>query len=358
MNTVRMKKQIRRKWRRMKRFFRKKVFNLLLAIYEGDIRFSLLSLVVSVFFLFLFVGLFLPKKYHQEPVSPAAVFGSELTHAVSDASVWKGSAEGNGSILLPPADVTMFLLPNLLDGNACEEVFPERLCGFYLSGKELKYLPEYNVSLTDKKNGGKTAYLGGLSYTYNPYRFTYNRTTEVRLYHADGSLSPIDDRSLYYVIAGENILPLFDAISRKSFRLISIRPKDADGNPISFDRTILYDRAQKALSIGDIYGGYLLSGSSAFYNQPADSVVRCSSLNTVALFSGCNGIGLFLIGCFVYLFAMAYLLRPYLRRLIIKYRVYRIHRRKREKFTLKRRIVWFQKNPAYFLKKILTNRTA
>lgn len=309
---------------------KQKIYNFLVAIHEGEIRFSLFYVVCTLFLLFLCVGFFFRTETTREDSTVPTVFGSELTHALHH-----GAQKNHRTEL--DADVTLFLLPDTEDSEAFTDFLDSPLYGFYLTGKEISYLPELSASFADAFPGG-TPYVGGLSYTYNPKRLPYNRSTDITLFSKDGTHSLLVDDSLYYVISTESAFGMFHYISHRTFGLLRICPKDATGTVLTDVSGQLLLGAEGSYSFSSIYGDYLLSDSSSSVRQAASEIMYCSSLNTVALYSQLNAAGYFLVGCVILLVTLAAAIRPALHRTLIWFRIFLFHRKKRGRISLRSRI--------------------
>lgn len=313
----------------LRRKLKQVVYRFLVAVYEGEIRFSLFHIVCTVFTLFLCIGFFFDTDKTKEKPTTASVFGSELTHALHYAADVERHAELD-------ADITLFLLPDTANDAALSSFLSAPLYGFYLTGKEVSYLPELYTSLSDSFIAGKP-YIGGLSFSYNPKRLLYNRATDILQLSKDGSYSTLSDDSLYYVIGDDSVFLMFHYLSERTFHLLNVQPKDASGRVISDYSGQLITGSAGSRTLGEIYGNYL-STTSATYSHSSCEIVRCTSLNTVALFSQLNGAGFFLVGCTALSFTLILFVRPSLRRIRIWFRLFLFRRKKKSKFSLRGRI--------------------
>ena len=361
MTSSRIKKKIRRFCRKAKRAIKLKIYHFLVALYTRDYHISAFFTVCTALVLALFISLFLPKTVVTEDVTTSSVLGSELTHALRSTASRTGRSELN-------ADVTLFLLPQIDDSTDLTELLSAPLYGFYLTGKELRRLPEYYASLSDSFPVG-IPYTGGLSFTYNPRRIMYNRATEITLLTETGASEAIESDRLYYVIGNDLAFSMFYYLSERTFHMMNIRPKDSLGRPIADYSNQLLKGKNGSCTLFDIYRSYLLeqdalvSSSAAAAadlsgTASASRINRCTSINATALFGSLNIAGVFVLACFALLLVLAYLLRPYLYHMYIRFRVFRVHRRKRGKATLQLRMSMIRKKQTNFFKKLLTNRAA
>ncbi len=316
--------------KKFRRKIKQCIYRFLVAIHEGEIRISFFFVVCTLFVLFLCVGFFFRSDIKKETPTTASVFGSELTHAL------RHGAEQNRRTDLE-ADLTLFLLPDIEDADALSSFLDSPLYGFYLTGKEVSFLPEFAASLSDSFVAG-TPYVGGLSFSYNPKRFLYNRATDITLFTEEGTYLPVADDALYYVIGTESVFRMFEYLSERTFHLINIRPKDATGFAVSQYSDLVLRGADGPYTISDIYGNYLSASSSGHEKENAGEVYLCTSINTAMLFSQLNIAGYFLIGCTFLFLVLAASVRAPLRRTFIWFRIFLFHQKKRGKASLRRRI--------------------
>ncbi len=123
---------------------------------------------------------------------------------------------------------------------------PDGISGYplvsaYLTGKELKDLAEVDATVSDIMSVARL-YMSGLSFDYNMHRMFLNRATDVQLMTADGKLQELNDDELYRITADLYSCQMLSIVKDKSFGLLSLVPKDAEGNPITnFEDHIIYD---------------------------------------------------------------------------------------------------------------------
>ncbi len=113
------------------------------------------------------------------------------------------------------------------------------LVSLYLTGAELKTMTEVDISVSDIMQPARL-YISGLTYTYNPNRLFLNRVTDVKLV-TENDTEEIDDKALYRVVGGLYSCQMLGTVESKSFGLLSVVPKDKNGEPITdFEQHIIY----------------------------------------------------------------------------------------------------------------------
>ncbi|EYE89468.1 metallophosphoesterase [Fervidicella metallireducens AeB] len=116
------------------------------------------------------------------------------------------------------------------------------LVSVYLTGKELKTACEVDASITPLMPSAQL-YMSGLSYTFNPKRFIFNKVTDAVIKKKDGSVEQIDDEKLYRVVANLYSGQMLSVVGEKSKGILSIIPKTKEGKAvIDFEKQIIYDK--------------------------------------------------------------------------------------------------------------------
>ena len=127
------------------------------------------------------------------------------------------------------------------------------LVSVYLTGKELKIAAEIDASISDFMKTARL-YMSGLNMTYNPHRLILNKVTDVYMTRGDnGHMLPggaaggierieLEDDKLYRVVADLYSGQMLSEVTDKSYGLLSLVPKYADGTPVTdFEDCIVYD---------------------------------------------------------------------------------------------------------------------
>ena len=105
------------------------------------------------------------------------------------------------------------------------------LINAYLTGKELKLVAEVDASISDFMTTARL-YCSGLNFTYNPHRMILNKVTDCYLTRAVGERTEIEDDKLYHVVTDLYTGQMLGSVMKMSYGLLSLEPKDKDGNPI------------------------------------------------------------------------------------------------------------------------------
>lgn len=118
------------------------------------------------------------------------------------------------------------------------------LIDVYLNGKEIKTVAEVDASVQPMM-GAAQLYVSGLKYSFNPNRIIFNKVTDVKLDREDGDLELEDDK-LYRVVANLYTGQMLDEVKSRSKNLLSIVPKDENGNEIEdFEDRIIYNDGEE-----------------------------------------------------------------------------------------------------------------
>ena len=105
------------------------------------------------------------------------------------------------------------------------------LISAYLTVKELKLVAEIDASISDFMTIARL-YCSGLNFTFNPHRMILNKVTDCYLTGQDGKREEIQDDKLYHVVTDLYTGQMLGSVMDISYGLLSIIPKDKEGNPI------------------------------------------------------------------------------------------------------------------------------
>lgn len=178
------------------------------------------------------------------------------------------------------------------------------LVSVYLTGKELKTAVEIDASVQPLMNAAQL-YCSGVEYSFNTNRMLFNKVDYVMLLRADGTLEEIEDDKLYNVVTGMYCGEMLGGVKETSFGLLSIEPKDKDGNVIDMEKLADYvvkDKNGNPVKEWYAISSYLKEMGGEMDTQYADVDGRkivYSSFNPADLLRNANKFTYALIGIFV-----------------------------------------------------------
>lgn len=200
------------------------------------------------------------------------------------------------------------------------------LVSVYLSGKELKLAAEIDISISPVMTPARL-YLSGLNYTYNPNRMILNKAYDIRLSDEDGNLTEPEDEKLYRVVADLYSAQMLGTVNSMSYGLLSIVPKDKDGNEITdYEEHIIYRQDGSELKEWYALAGYLdhlnPEEIAARYSRPEGRKVLEDSKNIGDLLKQPNKFFWMIIGVIAVVILVA--------ALVVRFIVRRVKRRKKK----------------------------
>ena len=137
-------------------------------------------------------------------------------------------------------------------------------------------------------------YFSGIEYSYNQYRMIFNKVDYAMLRNDDGSLSPIDNDKLYFVVAGMYMGQMLGSAEETSMGILTITPRDEAGNPIAVDDLVNYvvknedgNPLKEWYAIAD-YLDSMDGEIEARYAEPDGRKVVYSSLNPIKMLRNAN----------------------------------------------------------------------
>lgn len=236
-----------------------------------------------------------------------------------------------------------------LDGKAG---YP--LASVYVTGKELKAICEVDASVTPLMAPAQL-HVSGMSFDWNDHRMIFNKVSDVYLLDENGSRVEVQDDQMYRVVAGLYCAQMLSAVRDQSFGILSIVPKDINGNEITdFDECIVYDKngnevkewVALASYIGTLPNGEIPQRYDI--DHAVERKVESHSWSPVALLKGANGITIGVL-CFglaliliVVLAIRAIIVRQRFKRRYGKSQAYRGHRNTRHKRVSRRKYGTFE----------------
>lgn len=195
------------------------------------------------------------------------------------------------------------------------------LISVYITGKELKDAFEVDASVTPIMPAAQL-WGSGMTWSYNPNRMIFNKVTDCRQVLDDGHTIPIDDNALYRVVTGLYSGQMLGAVNGKSFGILTITPKDKDGNVVTdFEKQIIHTANGSEVKEWYALASYLQSMHTVDrrYQAPEGRKVINASWDPVELLKHPNWITLLVIAIVLLLVAL------------VVYIIYRIATRKRHK---------------------------
>lgn len=236
-----------------------------------------------------------------------------------------------------------------LDGKAG---YP--LASVYVTGKELKAICEVDASVTPLMDPAQL-HVSGMSFDWNNHRMIFNKVSDVYLLDENGSRIEVQDDQIYRVVAGLYCAQMLSAVRDQSFGILSIIPKDINGNEITdFDDCIVYDKHGNEVKEWVALASYIQSFPDGEIPQRYDvdhaveRKIESHSWSPVALLRGANGIT---IGVLCFGFALILIVVLVVRGIILRHRfkrrygksqTYRGHRGRRYKRVSKRKYGTFE----------------
>lgn len=130
------------------------------------------------------------------------------------------------------------------------------LCSVYLYGSELLSVAEVDASVSVLMKEAQL-YFSGMRSDINTNRMLLNRVYNCALI-SNGAEHEIREDKLYRVVAGLYSAQMLGTVEKKSFGLISIVPKDKNGDPITdFEKCIVRDHNGNELKEWVSFASYL-----------------------------------------------------------------------------------------------------
>lgn len=138
----------------------------------------------------------------------------------------------------------------------------DRLAGYplvttYLTGRELYDLAEVDASVSQIM-GGTDLHPAGGGWAYKTNRLILSRVNDVWVYDEAGGRTAPEPDKLYRVVADMYSAKMLGTVKNKSFGLLSLVPKDKNGNEVTdFDTAIIRKEDGSELKAWEALAGYL-----------------------------------------------------------------------------------------------------
>ena len=203
------------------------------------------------------------------------------------------------------------------------------LINAYLTGKELKLVAEVDASISDFMTTARL-YCSGLNFTYNPHRMILNKVTDCYLTRADGERTEIQDDKLYHVVTDLYTGQMLGSVMKMSYGLLSLEPKDKDGNPIENLEDQAVMEGNKELKAWDAIARYMQSFDDTdgdgianvpeYYASLHDRKVVDNSKNIISLIKNPNKFTAIIVSVTLIIIVMIVLVTVLIRKVVRKIR--------------------------------------
>ncbi len=178
----------------------------------------------------------------------AHALGNHVTDAFRVAAGADMAFTGNGTIrdeLRPGVQwVSDLFRVSALGIGVVDESPGYPLMKMYMTGEDLKSAVEFLLVGYQLKGSSYYPRISGAQVTYNNHRVMFDRVSEIR-FGDDASgysrVAELSDETLYSVAVTSYIAGFFPTVSETSFGLLSVTPRDAEGQPVTDLTTLLID---------------------------------------------------------------------------------------------------------------------
>ncbi len=231
-------------------------------------------------------------------VAVEKALGVEIDVALTAAGVVRES--------LPVGDITtsdVFNAASLGVGTEGE------LIAVYITGKDLMNALEVDASVQPLMSSAQL-FFSGIEYSFNTNRMIFNKVDYAMLRRNDGSLEAIDPDRMYRVVTGMYCGQMLGAVESTSMGLLTITPRDENGNPIAVEDLVNYVvKDENGVPVKEWYAiaSYLkeMGGSmDEKYAETDGRKVVYSSMNPVDLLRNANKFTYILLTVIVVLLAV------------------------------------------------------
>lgn len=171
------------------------------------------------------------------------------------------------------------------------------LVSVYLTGAELKDAFEVDASVAPLMSGVQL-YGSGMTWSYNTNRMIFNKVYDCAQVLEDGTEVKLEKDKLYRVVTGLYSAQMLGTVKEKSFGLLSIIPKDAEGNVITdFEAYIVKNDNGSEVKEWYALASYLdyLNQVPEKYSAPEGRKIVYASWNPIELLKAPNWITLLVL---------------------------------------------------------------
>ena len=149
------------------------------------------------------------------------------------------------------------------------------LVSVYLTGRDLKNAFEVDASVSLIMSAAEL-FGAGSHWTYNPNRMFLDKVTDCKI-TTPGIAGAIDDNKLYRVVADLYSGQMLSTVKGKSMGLLSITPRDENGNEVTnFETRILHDAQGRELKAWQAFASYLQVAGNDLAPGPVSKTVAPS----------------------------------------------------------------------------------
>ena len=187
------------------------------------------------------------------------------------------------------------------------------LIAIYVTGADLKNAMEVDASVYPLMHSAQL-FMSGVEYSYNTSRMIFNKVDYAMLRRDDGTLEVIEDDKLYRIVAGMYMGQMLGSVEETSFGLLTITPRDENGNPIAvtdLKNYVVCDQNGNPVKEWYAIASYLQQMGENMdpqYAQPDGRKVVYSSLNPVNLLRNANKFTWILLAALLVLLLIALLI--------------------------------------------------
>lgn len=226
---------------------------------------------------------------------------STLGNLLADAYYWAGNQASQDPVdvaltasgvirdTFPKGAITVSQVFNVASlGIGADGVPGYPLISVYLTGKDLKNAIEVDASVPPLMSAAQLFY-SGVGYSFNTNRMIFDKVDYAVLLREGGATEPIVDDQLYHVVTGLYIGQMLGAVEDTSFGILTVTPRDAQGNPIDMSQLedyILHDDQGNEVKEWYAIASYLQSMGGEMdqkYGQTDGRKLVYSSWNPVSL---------------------------------------------------------------------------
>lgn len=219
----------------------------------------------------------------------------DATGEVVDVAV---TAAGVIRASIPTGEVTV---SDVFDAASLGVGTEGELVKVYVTGSDLKNALEVDASVQPLMDNAQL-FMSGVEYSFNTNRMIFNKVDYAMLRRADGSLEEIEDDKLYSVVTGMYVGQMLGTVEKTSYGLITVVPRDKDGNPLEADELVNFvvkDKDGKPLKEWYAISKYLQEMGGAmdeYYTKTDGRKVVYRSLSPADMLRGANKFTFIAIG--------------------------------------------------------------